>query len=121
MHKQLIEKPLIIAICGKSAAGKDTLASFLTKYFASLGLHTHKMISVTTRFPRVGEINGKDYFFVNKNQFEALMEDRQLIEYTYFNNQYYGVPYKQAKSGYINIGVFNPEGLKTLKRLKLDY
>ncbi len=121
MHKQLIERPIIIAICGKSASGKDTLAKFLVDYFKSLGLYTHNMVSVTTRGPRINEKNRIDYYFVNKNQFAKLMEDNKLIEYTEFNHQYYGVPYNEVKSGYINIGVFNPQGLETLKRLKYDY
>ena len=121
MHQQLIEKPIIIAICGKSASGKDTLAKFLTNYFITLGLHAHNMVSVTTRFPRVGERNNIDYYFVNERQFNNLIENQQLIEFTHFKGQHYGVPYNEVKPGYINIGVFNPEGLRTLKRLKYDY
>ena len=121
MHQQLIEKPIIIAICGKSASGKDTLAKFLTNYFTTLGLHAHNMVSVTTRFPRVTERNGIDYYFVNEDQFERLIDNQQLIEFTHFKGKHYGVPYNEVKSGYINIGVFNPEGLRTLKRLKYDY
>ena len=79
------------------------------------------MVSVTTRGPRINEKHRIDYYFVNKNEFAKLMENNKLIEYTEFNHQYYGIPYREVKSGCINIGVFNPQGLETLKRLKYDY
>ena len=84
MHAQLIEKPLIFAICGKSASGKDTLAKYLSDYFYTMGLSTHNMISATTRPPRVGEKNKIDYYFTSEHQFEQMMEKQEFIEFTHF-------------------------------------
>lgn len=79
------------------------------------------MVSATTRPPRDGEQNGLDYYFVSNRQFEKLIENNQLIEFTHFRKWHYGIPYNEVKKGYINIGVFNPEGLETLQRLRYDY
>lgn len=84
MHKQLIEYPVILTICGKSAVGKDTLAKFLTKYFLTKGLFAHNMISVTTRPPRKGEVDGVDYYFKTEKEFLQMLLDDQLIESTNF-------------------------------------
>lgn len=121
MHAELIEKPIIIAICGKSAAGKDTLAKCLTKYFRSLGLYAHNMISATTRPPREGEKDGVDYYFINRQQFEDLIHKEKLVEFATFRGWYYGVPFSSVQSGYINIGVFNPQGLRTLQKYRYEY
>lgn len=86
MHKELIEKPIIVAICGKSATGKDTLAKFLTNYFSSFGFYTNNIVSITTRPPRVNEKNGIDYYFVTDEQFNKLIETKKLIEFTHFRN-----------------------------------
>lgn len=84
MHKQLIEHPIIFAICGKSASGKDTLAKWLSNYFSSFGLYVHNMTSCTTRPPREGEKDGEAYYFLNNTQFDKLIKERKLIEYTHF-------------------------------------
>ncbi len=121
MYAQLIEKPLILAICGKSAAGKDTLANFLSNYLSSLGFHTHNMISVTTRPKRTKEVKDVDYYFVTEDAFQDLIKQRVLIEYSKFHKWYYGIPYNEVKRGCINIGVFNLEGLASLRKAKYDY
>ena len=84
MHKQLIERPVIIAICGKSASGKDTLAKWLVNYLSSLGLFVHNMVSCTTRPPRVNEEDGVDYYFLNDAEFKKLLKQKRFIEHTHF-------------------------------------
>lgn len=120
-HTQLIERPIVIAICGKSAVGKDTLARWLTTYFSSLGLYTHNMISCTTRPPRAKEEDGEDYYFLNDEEFIELIHDKSFIECTMFRGWHYGVRYNEVKSGRINIGVFNVGGLKSLESKKIKY
>lgn len=121
MHTQLIEKPLILAICGKSAAGKDTLAYFLSNYLSSLGFHTHNMVSITTRPKRANETKDVDYYFVTEDAFQDLIKKRVMIEHAKFRGWYYGIPYNEVKRGCINIGVFNLEGLVSLQKAKYDY
>lgn len=79
------------------------------------------MVSATTRPPRDREENGKDYFFVNDEQFSKLIENHQLIEHTHFRGWCYGIPFNEVKPGYINIGVFNLEGLESLTFNKIKY
>lgn len=121
MHKQLIERPIILAVVGKSAAGKDYLATYLTNKFLSLGLSSHKMVSMTTRPARVGEKEGVDYFFVDDKEFAVAKVNKELIEYTHFREWYYGVPYKEVQPGFLNVGVFNLEGLESLQKVKDNY
>lgn len=116
-----IEKPIILAICGKSASGKDTLSIFLTNFLKSHGIPAHNVVSVTTRPPRDKEQSGKSYYFVNDEQFHYLIENNKLIEFTKFRNWYYGVPYQEIESDKINIGVFNPRGLENLRRQHIQF
>lgn len=80
-------KGVLVVISGFSGAGKGTLMkSLLTKYDYSLS------VSMTTRNPRAGEVDGKDYFFVTKDKFEETIEQGGLIEYACYCNNYYGTP-----------------------------
>lgn len=115
------KKPIILAICGKAATGKDTLAKSLTNHFSILNLPIYRMISTTTRPPRIGEKNKQDYFFISKEQFKYLIKNQKLFEFTYFKQQYYGVCLSEIKKDSINIGVFNPQGLRTLRKFSYDY
>ena len=65
----------VIAIIGKSGSGKDTL---LNKFFENFSRKNvlHKIISYTTRPPRENEVNGKDYFFVSKEEFAEEIKKR---------------------------------------------
>ena len=54
-------KPIVIGICGKSAAGKDSTATRLVEEYKKIGIPAKKVISYTTRPPREGEIDGVDY------------------------------------------------------------
>ena len=49
-------------------------------------------ISATTRSPREGEQDGREYFFVTRDKFESMIEERELIEYAQYVNNYYGTP-----------------------------
>ena len=73
---------------GFSGAGKGTLMKELLKRYDNYALS----ISATTRAPREGETDGKEYFFVTKEQFEKMRDERKLIEYAQYVNNYYGTP-----------------------------
>ncbi len=76
---------VMIVLSSPSGAGKTTLVSLLSKkdnYVIS--------ISHTTRNPRPGEINNKDYYFVNDNEFKRLIKNEEFLEYAKVFNNFYG-------------------------------
>ena len=79
---------ILVVVSGFSGAGKGTLMKELLKRYDNYALS----ISATTRAPREGETDGKEYFFVTKEQFEKMRDERKLIEYPQYVNNYYGTP-----------------------------
>lgn len=104
-------KKVIIAIVGKSASGKDSLAKQLVNVLKDK-YDCGTIVSYTTRPQRVGEKEGIDYKFVNKETFVFLKKMNSFLETTDFNGWMYGTPLKMEHQ--INIGVFNPEGIESL-------
>ncbi|MGB8601023.1 MAG: guanylate kinase [Rhizomicrobium sp.] len=79
---------LMLVLSSPSGAGKSTLARRLLASDANITLS----VSATTRFPRPGEVNGKDYYFVNRPDFEHMVSENEFLEYaTVFENRY-GTP-----------------------------
>lgn len=78
----------LIVITGPSGVGKGTLVKLLLAHHPRLSLS----ISATTRSPREGEIEGKDYFFLSRDQFENLIETGGLLEWAEYAGNYYGTP-----------------------------
>lgn len=107
----------IIAICGKSAAGKDTLLQAVIKNNPEV----HEIISCTTRPPREGEVNGKNYFFLTEAQFNEKCANNEMLESTEFRAWHYGTAIDGLNPNLINVGVFNPAGIRALiKNDKVD-
>ncbi len=84
------DKGLMVIISGPSGAGKGTVVKELLQINEKIKLS----ISATTREPRVGEIDGKDYFFYKKETFEDLIENDGVLEYAQYCDNYYGTPKK---------------------------
>ena len=106
----------LIVFCGKSASGKDTYLNLLTQdeYKDLWKKEISPVVSCTTRPKRDNEIDGKDYYFITKEEMlEKLVRD-EMYEITEFNNWFYGTPRSSIKEDKINIGIFNPEGIKIL-------
>jgi guanylate kinase len=101
---------IIIAICGKSASGKSTIADKLQFELCELGYDAHFIVSASSRPRRENEIDGIDYHFLPKEKF---FQENKYCEYTEFNGWYYGTPWSEIHEG-INVGVFNPSGLRQL-------
>ncbi len=84
-----MEKGLLVVLSGFSGAGKGTLMKrLLEKYPEQYALS----ISATTRAPREGEAHGREYFFVSKEEFEAMIAEDALIEHAKYVSNYYGTP-----------------------------
>lgn len=83
------KKGILIVVSGFSGSGKGTIMKqLLKKYEAQYALS----VSATTRQPRPGEVDGKEYFFRTKEQFEQMIEQEELIEYAKYVDNYYGTP-----------------------------
>ena len=81
------DKGVLTVISGFSGAGKGTVVKqLLDKYDYGLS------ISATTRSPREGEQDGREYFFKTKEEFEQMIAEHQLIEYARYVGNYYGTP-----------------------------
>ncbi|KAK6089495.1 hypothetical protein P3W45_001494 [Vairimorpha bombi] len=74
-----------IVITGASGSGKTSIINHLTDK-----LNIPLSVSYTTRDMRPGEVDGKDYHFITKDKFNFMIENDELVEYTAFNNNYYG-------------------------------
>lgn len=80
---------LLIVISGPSGAGKGTICSGLLSKDKNL----HLSVSMTTRNPRGSEIDGVDYFFTSKEEFEEKIKNNEFLEYAVVHNgNYYGTP-----------------------------
>jgi len=94
MANSLKSKKLIIVISSPSGAGKSSICKQLLKDDLQLNIS----ISDTTRPPRDNEINGKDYNFIEKNEFESRISNNKYIEYANVFGNYYGSLHKNVQN-----------------------
>lgn len=83
------EKGIIAVLSGFSGAGKGTIMKHLLEKYPE---KYHLSISATTRAPRQGEQDGREYFFKTTEEFEEMIANGELLEYANFNHNYYGTP-----------------------------
>ncbi len=116
----LIKDGMIVVLSSPSGAGKTTLVN-------KISLENNFQISVshTTRPPRTNEINGKDYFFVNKEKFEVLIKKDEFLEYAKVFENYYGsskqAVIKNLDNGKNVIFDIDWQGTEKIKKKKLNY
>lgn len=116
------KKGCLVIISGFSGAGKGTVVRELTTRYDNYALS----VSATTRAPRQGEENGREYFFKTREEFEELIRQDALYEYAQYVSNYYGTPkaYVQQQldagkdvileievQGALNVKAKNPEAL----------
>ena len=86
---KLIEKGVLVVISGPSGVGKGTVRASI---FEQENHNLEYSTSMTTRQPRVGEVDGSDYFFTTKDQFLNRIDQGQFLEWAEFCGNYYGTP-----------------------------
>ena len=82
------DQGILAVVSGFSGAGKGTLMKALLEKHHNYALS----ISATTREPREGERDGREYFFVTREKFEEMIREGELIEHAQYVNNYYGTP-----------------------------
>ena len=80
----------LLVLSGPSGSGKGTVSEAIMKNNDDIIFST----SVTTRTPRPGEVNGENYFFATREEFEEMVEKGELLEYAFVHTNYYGTPKK---------------------------
>ena len=111
---------VIVILSSPSGAGKTTLV----KKISSI-INFNISISYTTRIPRMNEVNGKDYFFINHDQFNDLVKKDELLEYASVFDNYYGSSKKKVfnllKKGQNVIFDIDWQGAKQIKDKNLNF
>lgn len=100
----------ILALIGEAGTGKDTLMREVLKQNPSL----NEIISCTTRPPREGEVERKNYYFLSNEDFTQKLLNNEMLEATVFNDWCYGTSLDSLDNTKVNIGVFNPAGIESL-------
>jgi len=110
-------QPLLLVVSGPSGVGKDSVVNRMQ----ARGVDFHFVVTATSRDPRPGEKDGVDYFFVSKDDFEAMIAQNELLEHAVVYGQYKGVPKQQVrdalKSGKDVVMRLDVQGATTVKRL----
>ena len=110
-------KPLLIVISGPSGAGKDTILQRMKER----ELPFHFVVTATTRPRRDNEIDGRDYFFVSKDEFARMIDEDELIEYAIVYGDYKGIPKQQVRdalaSGKDVIMRIDVQGAESVRKL----
>jgi guanylate kinase len=96
-----------IILVGKAASGKDYARKILEEKSYVYG------VSYTTRPPRVGEVEGKDYFFISVEDFQYMESQELWYEYVPFNGWFYGTTKEQFYGG-CEVFIMTPKGLSHL-------
>ena len=104
----------LIVISGASGVGKGTVLKAVMQRRRDCTFS----VSATTRDPRPGEVDGRDYYFVTKEQFEKMIEDNAFLEYDNHAKNYYGTPRRQMEEkrarGHVLLDI-EPNGARAVK------
>lgn len=111
-----MSRGLLIVVSGPAGSGKGTVNSQLV----STGDFVFS-VSATTRAPRPGEINGVNYHFIDREEFQRRIDENGFLEYTTYCDNYYGTPLKEAlavlESGKNLILEIECDGAKNVKKI----
>lgn len=104
-------KKKVVFILGKSGSGKSTLEKYLEQK------NCHRIISYTTRIKRENEQNGNHYNFVNKEEFQNKLKNKEFIQNTFYQNEYYAVDkntFRNKDKTYIY--TISPDSIEQVKK-----
>lgn len=99
MNKRLSKKGLLVVYSGFSGVGKGTIMKEMLKREETFRLS----VSATTRAPRPGEVDGREYYFITKEKFLKMIDNDEFLEYAQYADNYYGTP-KKAVEDMLNEG-----------------
>ncbi len=109
---------MIIVISGPSGVGKGTVI----KKLLELDRKLTRVVTCTTRKPREGEVNGKDYFFLSPEEFFKKVENKELVEFAFVHGNYYGTPKEGLERGLKeNFDVILQIDVQGAKKIKNSY
>ncbi|XP_004297022.1 PREDICTED: LOW QUALITY PROTEIN: guanylate kinase-like [Fragaria vesca subsp. vesca] len=112
--------PLIIVISGPSGVGKDAVI----KKLRDVNPNLHFVVTATSRPSRPGEVHGKDYYFVSKEEFLNMVNKDELLEYALVYGDYKGIPKQQIRDymgkGHDIVLRVDIQGAQTLRRILGD-
>lgn len=113
--KECLPHGRLIVLTGPSGVGKGTIMRVLLQRHPEL----YYSVSMTTRSPRPGEINGKNYYFVSRSKFEQLVAQGEFLEWAEFAGNYYGTPREvvlnQVNSGKLVVLEIELEGARQIR------
>ena len=114
-----MSKGKLVVISGASGVGKGTVLGKVMEKRSDLSFS----VSATTRDPRPNEIDGVHYYFVTKERFEEMVENREFLEYDAHNKNYYGTPRGQAEEkmehGHVLLDI-EPKGARQVREAAPD-
>ena len=112
---------MVVVIVGESGSGKSTLQ----KYYINKSGNFKKPVMTTSRPIRNGETNGNDYWFVEKQAFEDMIKNGNLITYSEYRGWYYGISVKEIAKLLANNNdifmVLTPSDMRSMKSLLNKY
>lgn len=113
----MVENILVI-ISGPSGVGKSEIAKRLLNY---QDLNIQELTGFTTRPPRPREVDGKDYYFISKEEFSEKIADNQFLYYVEYNNNYYGNPVNSFKEGLLTKNILQIATVEAHQKLKAGW
>ena len=111
---------ILFVVSGPAGSGKGTVIKLLREMIPELGLS----VSATTRAPRPGEVEGVNYYYKTKEEFERMLSDGEIVEHTVYMDNYYGTPAAEIRrcldGGIDLILEIEVEGAMQIKKLFPD-